>query len=57
MRYLVGSVRIKSTPNDSIVTLLSKFVCEGIVNTILYPLKAAINGILIPMFPDVLEVN
>ncbi|KAJ0565639.1 hypothetical protein HanIR_Chr06g0264821 [Helianthus annuus] len=54
---LAGSVRINSAPNARIVTLLSKLVYEGIVNTILYPFKAAMNAILIPMFPEVGSIN
>nr|GMC79891.1 Uncharacterised protein [Ipomoea batatas]GMC79892.1 Uncharacterised protein [Ipomoea batatas] len=48
-----GSVSTKSAPNTLIVTLRSMLVYDGIVKTILYPFMAAMNAILIPIFPDV----
>uniref|UniRef100_M1A103 Cysteine synthase n=1 Tax=Solanum tuberosum TaxID=4113 RepID=M1A103_SOLTU len=50
-------MRIKSTLNALIFPLLYMLVYEGIFKTILLPFIAAINAILIPIFPDVCSIN
>uniref|UniRef100_A0A7C9AYQ6 Uncharacterized protein n=1 Tax=Opuntia streptacantha TaxID=393608 RepID=A0A7C9AYQ6_OPUST len=48
---------MRSAPNALIVTLLSKLVYDGMVSTILYPFKADMKAMLIPILPDVGSIS